>query len=124
MTKIIAIIASTVIGLISMSNSAIALDRRVEVVNNTRGRIVELAASPIDQNGWNYNMIAGSYIAAYSSIVADMDDGTGYCRYDLIAKFSDGTVVEKYDVNVCKIARWTINESNSGGAIRNYNRYQ
>lgn len=106
------------------SSSVYALDRRMEVINNTSKRVVSLAASPIDQDTWNYNMLSGSYIAPYDSIVADMSDGTGYCRYDLIAELSDGSQAVKYDVNVCKFTSWTINEAQGSGGIRNRNRYE
>jgi len=92
--------------------SAQAEDRRITIINNTGKRIVFIAASPIDQKNWTFNMLdtVGHPLYAHDSIVADIDDGTGYCRYDLIAKNAAGQVAVKYDANVCEAVSWTINE--------------
>ena len=90
--------------------SAEVLDRTIRVHNLTAKRIVEMYASPIDQKDWTYNMIRdqGDWIRAGQTKLADIDDGTGYCRYDLRAVRADGAVAEKYDVNVCVLTDWYI----------------
>ena len=90
--------------------SAEVLDRTIRVHNLTGKRIVEMYASPIDQKNWTYNMIRGpeDWIRAGETRNADIDDGTGYCRYDLRAVRADGAVAEKYNVNVCEITDWWI----------------
>lgn len=90
------------------STSALALDRRIRIHNESNKRIVELYASPIDAPRWDFNMINtyGKIIRGGETRVADIDDGTGYCRYDLKAVRADGNVYEKYDVNVCTVTDW------------------
>ena len=92
------------------SANAEVLDRRIRVHNMTDKRIVELYGSPIDSNTYGYNMIRGpeDWIRAGQTRVADIDDGTGYCRYDLKAVRADGAVAEKYNVNVCELTDWWI----------------
>ena len=86
------------------------LDRRIRIHNMTDKRIVELYGSPIDARGYGYNMIQGpeDWIRAGQTRVADIDDGTGYCRYDLKVVRADGAVAEKYNVNVCELTDWWI----------------
>jgi hypothetical protein len=90
--------------------NAEVLDRRIRVHNQTSKRIVEMYASPIDQKDWTNNMIdnTSKWIRAGETKIADIDDGTGYCRYDLRAVRADGAVAEKYDVNVCVLTDWYI----------------
>ncbi len=42
--------------------------------------------------------------------MANINDGTGYCRYDLKAVFSDGSTAKRFNVDVCAIAEWTIHD--------------
>jgi hypothetical protein len=85
-------------------------DRRIIVINNTGKRIVGLYASPIDQKDWTFNMLGSTGpIRAHDKILADIDDGTGYCRYDLKAVDAAGRTAIYMDANVCVALTWTIN---------------
>lgn len=85
-------------------------DRRIRIHNNTGKRIVELYGSPIDDPNYHYNMIRGpsQWIRAGETRLADIDDGTGYCRYDLKAVDAAGNVAERLNANVCELTDWYI----------------
>lgn len=87
-------------------------DRRIRVHNMTHKRIVEMYGSPIDDAKYHYNMIQGpsEWIRAGETRVADIDDGTGYCRYDLKVVLANGDAAEKLNVNVCELTDWWIYE--------------
>jgi hypothetical protein len=53
-------------------------------------------------------MLAGDAIPVGGKRLADFDDGTGYCRYDLVATGAAGGRWEHYNVNVCSIETWTL----------------
>lgn len=83
-------------------------DRRVRVNNNTSHTMVALHGSSIRSKSWEENMIAGRPVPSGNSIVANFDDGTGECMFDLQAVFSNGSKAEKRRVNVCVEDTWTI----------------
>ena len=91
--------------------SADSEDRRIRVNNHTSKRIVEMYAAPVDYDVMSDgNMIhsAEDWIPSGSSRIADIDDNTGYCRYNLRVVLADGRVAEKYNVNVCVLVNWDI----------------
>jgi len=91
-----------------ISTAAMAEDRRMVVINKSDEAITGLAASPIDYSKWDYNMLQGDAIPVGGKRIADFDDGTGYCRYDLVATGAKGGRWEHYNVNVCVGESWTL----------------
>lgn len=88
---------------------SLALDRRVEIVNQTGYTIQEFYASSVGQKSWQEDILGRDVLPSGSSVVINIDDGTGYCKYDFRAVFEDGDIVEQADVNVCEIGRFTFN---------------
>lgn len=88
---------------------SLALDRRVEIVNNTGYVMEQFYASSVGQKSWEEDILGKSVLPSGHSVVINIDDGTGYCKYDFRAVFDDGDVVEKADVNVCEIDTFTFN---------------
>jgi len=43
------------------------------------------------------------------SVDFNIDDGSGYCLYDLKAVFVDGDEVTSMGFNVCELGTWRIN---------------
>lgn len=87
--------------------SAQALDRRVNVINRTGVTIREFYASSVGQNTWEEDILGSGVLASGSSATVNIDDGTGYCMYDLKAVFEDDDEVVKYRVNVCEVSSVT-----------------
>ena len=90
--------------------SAQALDRRVNIVNNTSTDMVEFYASSVGVRDWEEDILGQDILPSGHEVVVDIDDGTGYCKYDLRAVFSDGLEAVKGDVNVCEIGTFTFND--------------
>ena len=53
---------------------ASALDRRIELTNNTRMPIVEIYISPVHSDRWNIHLLGDDYLEPMSSVVIDIDD--------------------------------------------------
>lgn len=89
--------------------AAVALrqDRRVSVVNRTGVTMMEFYASSVGQNNWEEDILGSNVLPSGRSVVINIDDGTGYCQYDLKAVFEDGDEVVKYRVNVCEVSNVT-----------------
>lgn len=117
MTRVFSSILIAFLFIAAATTTSIAEDRKIVVVNNTGKRITELYASPIDQKNWKFNMLQGRVIYAHDQMVADIDDGTGYCRYDLLAVLADGRKAINFDVNVCVVTTWTIEDAQPTSTI-------
>ncbi len=111
------IVALSFLG-INIANAALPdhhEDRRIIVINHSSKRIVGLFASPIDQNDWKFNMLSTlgdscHCIRVNDKIIADINDSSGYCRYDIMAILADGRKAFLMDANVCEMETWTITD--------------
>jgi hypothetical protein len=86
---------------------ASALDRWIELTNNTRMPIVEVYISPVRSEHWNIDLLGYDYLAPASSVLVNIDDRTG-CRFDFKTVFDDGTTQIRRDVDVCAVERYAI----------------
>ena len=98
-TFALAILAATTI-------DAAALDRRVRINNYTSYDIVEFYASNKGSRSWEEDILGRNILPAGHSVVINIDDGSGYCKYDFLAVFEDGEELVKYDNNVCELAQF------------------
>lgn len=85
------------------ATNANALDRRVRINNNTSYDIVEFYASNKGSRSWEEDILGRSILPAGNTVVINIDDGSGYCKYDFLAVFEDGEELIKYDNNVCEL---------------------
>jgi len=101
----------TVIGAISglaLNNPANAYNRDVEIVNHSDQAILEFHASNVGENRWGPDLLGSSFLAPGEFIYLDLDDATGYCRFDFLTVMEDGTSLVRPRVNVCEVASYTI----------------
>ena len=85
---------------------AAALDRRVRINNYTSYDIVEFYASNKGSRSWEEDILGRSILPAGHSVVINIDDGSGYCKFDFLAVFEDGEELVKYDNNVCELSQF------------------
>ena len=90
-------------------SSAAALDRRVQINNNTDYDIVEFYASNKGTNDWEEDILGRGILPAGHSVVINIDDGTGYCKFDFLAVFEDDDQVIARNNNVCELAEFNFN---------------
>ncbi len=79
---------------------ALALDRYVELTNNTRMAIVEIYVSRVGAGRWDVDLLGTDILAPKSSKLINIDDGEG-CRFDFKTVFDDGATQIRRNVNVC-----------------------
>ncbi|SMQ68773.1 hypothetical protein SAMN06295905_1656 [Devosia lucknowensis] len=91
-------------------SSVNALDRRVRINNYTSYDIIEFYASHTDASNWQEDILGRDILPAGSSVMINIDDGTGYCVFDFKAVFEDGEELEKYGNNVCELAEFNYTE--------------
>lgn len=99
----------TLIAALSLATAlpALALDRRVTIVNNTGFTIVRFFGSNTGSKSWEEDILGEDVLPSGSSVVINFDDSTGYCMFDFRAEFEDGDVLERAGVNICEIATFT-----------------
>jgi hypothetical protein len=103
--------AAVAAGLIlSSAFTASALDRRVVIVNNTSYTITEFYASSVGVDSWEEDILGTDVLPSGAQVRVNVDDGTGYCKYDFKAVFDDGDEAVKKGVNVCEIGTFTFND--------------
>jgi len=84
-----------------------ALDRWIELTNNTRMVIAEIYVSRVSAQLWDVDLLGSDLLAPTSSTLVKIDDGGG-CRFDLKAVFDDGTTQILRNVNICARERYAI----------------
>jgi hypothetical protein len=89
---------------------ATALDRRVRIINKSSYDIIEFYASNTGTKSWEEDILGSDILPAGSSVMINIDDGTGYCKYDFLAVFEDGDQVTSADNNVCELAQFSFTD--------------
>lgn len=103
--------AAIAIGLLALGmQHAAALDRRVQINNTSSYDIVEFYASNTGSKSWEEDILGRNILPAGNSVMINIDDGTGYCKYDFLAVFEDGDQVTSTDNNVCELAQFNFTD--------------
>ena len=92
----------------SLPAAAQRFDRRIEIVNNTGTTIRSVNSTNVGRTDWGIDLLGNSVIPPGRRMVINVEDRTGYCRYDFRAVFTDGRQVTRHGVNVCEVSRWII----------------
>lgn len=82
---------------------AAAYNRRVMLVNNSAEAIHYLYASRTTTTRWEEDLLGAGVLMGNSSRNANIDDGSGACRFDFKARYRSGREVTRMDVNVCAV---------------------
>jgi hypothetical protein len=64
---------------------------------------VEFYASNSGTTDWEEDILGSDVLASGSSVVINIDDGSGYCKFDFLAVFDDGDELVSADNNVCEL---------------------
>ena len=86
---------------------AAALDRYVELTNNSRMMIVEIYLSHVGAQLWDIDLLGADFLPPASSVLTSIDGAVG-CRFDLKIVFDDGATQIRRNVNVCGVGKYAI----------------
>lgn len=86
-------------------------NRKVTVQNISSQTINSLYASPATAKTWEEDLLGQRTLAAGASILANIDNGTNECIYDLKVVMAGGKTFEHRQVNVCAASKWVIGDS-------------
>ena len=90
--------------------AANAEDRRIKLINESSSTIVEFHASNVGQSGFEEDILGKRVVAPGESIVVNLDDGSGYCKFDFLTVMRNGQKVVKRNVNVCEVSTYRISD--------------
>src|SRR5687767_9983042 len=116
MNRTFAMLAATAVAISVPSASWAANDgknRRVTVENVASQSIYYLYASPATSTTWEEDLLGSGTIPAGDSKVANIDNGTNECIYDLKVVMADGKEHIQRRINVCAVSTWVIGESSN-----------
>ena len=86
-------------------------NRHVKIINRASSPIRYLYASNVNQATWQEDLLGPFTILLPDHyIVANIDDGTGHCLYDLRAVLYDGREAVTPHFNVCTEPSWTVTD--------------
>lgn len=87
-----------------------AADRTVRVFNKTKVPIYAFYASRTSTNDWEEDILGDDVIMPGESMLIDIDDGTGACKFDFKGEFADGDEVVKNNVDVCRVGEFSFTQ--------------
>ena len=91
------------LGMTLVSPIAHAENREIRIINETGAALVEFYASNAGTSGWEEDMLGRDTLRSGGSFIANIDDGSGYCRFDFKGVFADGQTAVRYGVDVCRV---------------------
>ena len=89
---------------------AAATDRNVTIHNNTGVTIYRFYSTNSGAKRWGGDVMGSSTLPDGSAMNLNFDNKYGYCEFDFRAEFSDGSVLQKNNVNVCEIGDYYYTE--------------
>jgi len=92
----------------AIAQSGDGQDRRVVVENRTGQTIAYLRGSPTSDSEFGPDRIPNQVLGNGHNVIVTFDDGSRHCMYDLRATLANGQHIDRMNVNVCQISRWTI----------------
>lgn len=94
------------------STAASALDRSVLLINSSDRAITDVFFSDVD-NDWGY-AVNGRTLRAYQEAWVDPSSHRGYCMFDMMVEYADGSTSTLWDFNACEA--WSV-EFNDRGIV-------
>jgi hypothetical protein len=91
-----------------VASPVLAGDLAFNVTNNSTDTLVELYASPSNEDNWGADIMAGQQLAAGEAGQVSIGGGSDQCDYDLRMVFASGDTLEGSS-NLCDAAGFTIN---------------
>lgn len=87
---------------------ASAADRQIQFTNTTRLAVVELYASYVGTGNWQQDILGEDFLQPGNSLIIDINDWAGRCRFDFKAVFDDGTALIRRDINICEVEKYAL----------------
>lgn len=86
-----------------LGGAAHAENRQVKIINETGSDLNEFYASNVGASDWEEDILGDDQVPAGGSVTINMDDGSGYCKFDFKGVFVDDSEAVLEGVDVCEV---------------------
>ncbi len=101
---------STIVTACGFSTNVMAEDLHFKLLNDASVEVISFQTSPVYQNDWGSNQMAGYELSPYGEVSVSIEDEVGVCSYDILVKFVDGTEVDDRNVDLCGLGFYTVED--------------
>lgn len=88
---------------VTARGSADSYNRDISIQNRTGQTIMYLYWSNVAATGWGDDKLGSGVLADMQDWNVTVDDGSGACRFDFMARLADGRELEQRNVDVCSV---------------------
>lgn len=78
-------------------------NRDISIQNRTGQTIMYLYWSNVAASNWGEDRLGSGVLANMQDWNVTVDDGSGACRFDFMARLADGRELEQRNINVCEV---------------------
>ncbi|MCA3449939.1 MAG: hypothetical protein INF92_06115 [Rhodobacter sp.] len=89
---------------------ASAQDRNLRIDNDTGVTLYRFYSTNSGSTTWGSDVMGSSTLPSGSAMNLNFDNSFGYCEFDFLAVFEDGTEMQHANVNVCEIGDYHYSE--------------
>ncbi len=101
------LLLATLVAGIGFAMPAAAADRHVEIINKTGMNLKHFYASVMSADSWEEDILGQDILEDGETFDADIDDGSGKCKYDFKGVFENGESLIQRGIDVCKTSTYT-----------------
>ncbi len=106
----IVLAAAVAAGLAASATDALALDRRIRLINESSEAIHEFHASNTGRSRWEEDILGRRILQPGASVIINLDDGSGFCKFDFKTVMESGRALVKRNVNICQLETYRITD--------------
>ena len=85
-------------------------DRRIRLINASSETIQEFHASNTGRTRWEEDILGRRVLRPGDSVIINLDDGSGYCRFDFKTVMESGKSLVKRNIDICKLETYRITD--------------
>ncbi len=98
-------------GILFAASPALAENLTFTLTNSSSSAVTGFYVSRTSTKSWEENLIDGSVLPSGKEIDVEIADGRSVCEYDVKATFEDGTKLEDYNINLCELGAYTVEDA-------------
>lgn len=96
-------VGAVVVSSLALIGAANAENRQVKIINETNSDLNEFYASNVGTTDWEEDILGDEQVPAGGSVTINMDDGSGYCKFDFKGVFVDDSEATVEGIDVCEV---------------------
>ena len=90
------------------TTAVVMANRNVLIINQSGATVFRFFGSNSTRSSWEEDILGANVLPNGSSVNINFADGSSVCSFDFRIELTTGRVIEDYNVNVCRIASYTI----------------